>query len=412
MKNNILLHSCLILCLMVLGCSPKSASIRSEKPLVNELVTVPPYKETPPQTVQWITEDGGQSQLDFNPQVDILFIIDNSDSMVSAQENIAKNIDRFTAGITKNKMMDYHVGVISVWDSTKADFPNKKDNYGIGELRRIKSENGNVIERRFVTKDDKKMMGSTLKIGVTPLSEGGPENEELFSPLAAALEKTGRGATNEDFFRENAQLVVILVTDADDGSKSITPEMMAQKLVDFKGKRQNKVSVYGVITRAENPDSSKDWDLRIHPKYHKECFTLTAKNTYVNNGTCKGFGPVKLEQFILTVNSYDGTPEEIKKNHIMNIISPNFGADLGRIGEDITVKTLAKQIFLSQRPRLDDNGNLMIRVRYGKQIIPQKAKGGWLYNPENNSIYLSGDIDYHYEEGARFFVDLVPVTLD
>ena len=90
------------------------------------------------------------------------------------------------------------------------------------------------------------------------------------------------------------------------------------------------------------------------------------------------------------------------------------------MGNDITVKTLAKEIFLSQRPRVNDQGQLMVRVRYGTekdlasgkaQVIPQKAIGGWLYDPENNSVHLSGDIKYNYQDGARFAVDLIPLTL-
>lgn len=421
MKNiNLLNHSfvCILFSLLISACSPESASLRAERPLQNIPVTVPQYEHTPPQTLQWITEDGGQSQLDFNPQVDILFVTDNSDSMKSAQENLVRNIDRFTSGIVKNKMIDYHIGVISVWDSSDRYLKTKKDSYQIGDLRYIKDSKGQQYKRRFVTKTEKNILASTLNIGVTPYNQGGPEFEEVFSPLSAALEKTGRGAANEDFFRPEAQLIVILLTDAEDSSKSINPEEMAQKLIDFKGGRAEKVSAYGVLVRPKDPDDSKDWDLRIHPKYHPECFTESQKTVqkklqtvYTNNGKCSGFGPSKLEQFIVQANQPVGTPDQIRKKHIMSIVSPKFGEDLGKIGADITVKTLAKEIFLSQRPRKDQNGDLMVRVRYGTQVIPLNSKTGWLYDPENNSIHLSGEINYQYKEGARFSVDLVPVEL-
>lgn len=416
--SNLLIPMFLVFSLLISACSPESASLSAEKPLEETHVQVPPREQFPVQGIQWITEDGGQSQLDFNPQVDILFVTDNSDSMKSAQENLVRNIDRFTAGIVKNKMIDYHIGVISVWDSSDRYLQNKKDPYQIGDLRHIKSSKVQNVNRRFVTKNDKGFLASTLNIGVTPYSEGGPEFEEVFSPLAAALEKTGRGAANEDFFRPAAQLVIVLLTDADDSSKSVNPEEMAQKLIDFKGGHAEKVAVYGVLVRPDDPDDSKDWNLRIHPKYHPECFTESQKTVqkkvekvFTNNGTCSGFGPEKLEQFIIHANQPTGTPDQIRAKHIMSIVSPKFGDDLTKIGADITVKTLAKEIFLSQRPRVDKNGQLMIRVRYGKQSIQQKAKGGWLYDPENNSIHLSGEIEYQYVEGARFSVDLVPVTI-
>lgn len=399
--------------MLVSACSPESATLKVEKPLVQPEVQIPQYENIPAQTFQWITEDGGQSQLDFNPQVDILFVTDNSDSMKSAQENLLRNLDKFTAGILKNKMIDYNIGVISVWDSSDRYLQAKKDQYQIGDLRFIKNSQGqSALNRRFVAKSDNnpKLIASTLNIGVTPYAQGGPEFEEMFSPLAAAIEKTGRGASNEGFFRKDAQLVVVLLTDADDSSKSINPEEMAQKLIDFKGGRSEKVAVYGVLVRPQDSDDYKDWDLKVHPKYHPECFNMSQK-TPKNNGKCTGFGPERLEKFIVAANQNEGTPDQIRAKHIMSIVSPKFGDDLAKIGSDITVKTLAKEIFLSQRPRMDKNGQLMVRVRYGKQVIPQKAKGGWLYNPEDNSILLSGDIDYQYVEGARFSVDLVPLTL-
>lgn len=412
MRNLIIIAIYFSAFMLVSACSPESVSLRAEKPLVDHRVAVPESAPPEIQKFEWITEDGGQSQLDFNPQVDILFVTDNSDSMKSAQENLIRNIDRFTAGILKNKMIDYHIGVISVWDSSERYLKTKKDGYEIGDLRFIRNSQGQTAKnRRFVAKSDNnsKLIAATLNIGVTPYEQGGPEFEEMFSPLAAALEKTGRGASNEGFFRENAQLVVVLLTDADDSSKNITPDEMAQKLIDFKGGRTEKVSVYGVLVRPQDPDTYKDWDLRIHPKYHPECFDMSQK-TPKNNGKCTGFGPERLEKFIVEGNQNQGTPEQIRAKHIMSIVSPRFGDDLAKIGSDITVKTLAKEIFLSQRPRVD-NGKLMVRVRYGNQVIPQRAQGGWLYNPENNSILLSGDIDYVYKEGARFSVDLIPLTL-
>ncbi|XGC82200.1 hypothetical protein ACES2L_06845 [Bdellovibrio bacteriovorus] len=396
--------------LLVSACSPESVSLRAEKPLHDELVVVPQMEHVPEQTFEWITEDGGQSQLEFNPRVDILFVVDNSDSMKSAQENLVKNIDGFTARITKNKMIDYHIGVMSVWDSSERYAKANANSYQIGELRLVKG--GRNQNYRFVTKaDGKGVLASTLNIGVAPFEKGGPEVEEMFSPLAAAIEKTGRGATNEDFFREDAQLVVVLVSDADDGTKDLDPEQLAQKLVEFKGGNANKVSAYGVLVRPEDGDQHKDWALRIHPKYHPECF-VTVKQTQRNNGTCTGFGPERLEKFIVKANEGQGlTPTQIRKNRIMSIVSPTFGSDLAKIGSDITVKTLEKKIFLSQRPRAEKNGKLQVRVRYGNQLIPQSANGGWLYNPEDNSIHLSGDIDYQYVEGARFSVDLIPLNL-
>ncbi len=60
----------------------------------------------------------------FNPQVDILFVIDDSFSMDVHQANLVKNLDFFIDGFGKNKILDWHVGVV---DSTVTR--------GAGELR-------------------------------------------------------------------------------------------------------------------------------------------------------------------------------------------------------------------------------------------------------------------------------------
>jgi hypothetical protein len=418
MKYSTLLMTALSLSFLA-ACSPESGSLVASKPYAQP--TPPTYAPVPEQKSGWITEDGGQSQLDFNPQVDILFVSDNSDSMKSAQANLVRNIDKFADGIIKNKMVDYHIGVVSSWDSSERFLTTKKDQYGLGELHFVKDSKNQTINKRFVSRTEKDLMASTLDIGVASYADGGPENEEFFSPLVAAMEKSGNGGVNDGFFRANAQLVVIFLTDADDSSTALTTDELDRKLLNFKGGKRDKLSVYGVLVNANDDDQYKDWGLRIHPKYHPECFNVTKKSPTRNDVCKKGFGPDRIEQLIVTANQGSGLPaKEIRKKYIMSIVSKNFGTDLATIGSDIKIRTMAKEIFLSQVPVVTENQQVQVRVRYGTpkelaagrgQLIPQSAKGGWLYNPESNSVRLSGDINYNYEDGARFAVDLMPVIL-
>lgn len=403
------------------ACSPETASMTTMQPLVQP--TPPSFETIAERKAGWVTEDGGQSQLDFNPQVDILFVTDNSDSMKTAQANLVRNIDKFTDGIVKNKMIDYHIGVISTWDSSERFVTTKKDQYGIGELRFIKDSKNQPFNKRFVTRTEKNLMASTLDIGVAAYAEGGPENEEFFSPLMAALDKSGNGQANDGFFRPEAQLVVIFMTDADDSNSSITTEEMDRKLLDFKGGRRDKLSVYGVLVKAGDDDQYKDWALRVHPKYHPECYDMTKKTPVRNNNSkCKaGFGPERIEQLIVTANQDSNlTAAQIKSKYIMSIISRNFGNDLATIGSDIKVRTMAKEIVLTKGVPVVENGVIQLRVRYGTpeelavgkgQVIPN-GKGGWFYDPANNSVRLSGDVNYQYKEGARFAVDLKAALLN
>jgi hypothetical protein len=414
-------YSLVLLSLLgIIGCSPKSKELSVQKLPPEEKVEIPQYDPITQQEFNWITIDGGQSSLDFNPRIDILFVIDNSESMESAQRNLKLNIDKFTSGIIRNKMIDFHIGIISTWDnSNRALNAKQESDPKIGEFRNVQDSKGKFYSQKYLSRNTQELITSSINIGIQPFSKGGPEIEEFFSPLMAAIEKTGHGAANENFFRDDAQLVVILMTDADDSSSRISPEQMAQSLLDFKKGDGSKLSVYGVLVRPQDEDRYKDWDLRIHPKYHPECFDFIDKRP-INNGRCSGFGPDRLEQFIISANTNSGTPEDIRNKYIMAITSPNFGTDLSRIGSDITIKTLEKNIYLPQRPRYEETSNqIMIRVRYGTpnqlslgkgQLIP-RGDSGWLYNPKDNSIHLSGHIKYNYTEGSRFAVDIVPLTL-
>jgi hypothetical protein len=401
------------------ACAQESGSLVAQdpQPYVKPVV-IPPDTRVPQQQFPWVTLDGGESDTEFNPRVDILFVTDNSDSMKTAQENLTTNIDRFTNEIFKNKQIDYHIGVISTWDDSAEFSKNKKDTYGIGELRFAKTKGGQQLTKRYVDRSDEpSTLSETLKIGVAPLAEGGPENEVFFSPLLAALEKTGRGAANEEFFRQDAQLVVIFMTDADEYEHSTaTAQQVVDAMVASKGGNAAKVSAYGVLVKANAPETSKDWMLRIHPKYHPECFDFDAKGKAKNNGKCSPFAPEKLKNFIFAVNEKVGaTNEVLSKQFLMSILSPKFGDDLATIGGDIKRKTLEKEIFLGAKVPRQKNGLYQIRVRYGNadqlakgkgRIIESDQKKGWSYNPNTNSVRLSGDISYEYVEGARFAIDL------
>lgn len=401
------------------ACAQESGSLVTQDPQPYvEPTYIPEDTKVERQQFPWVTLDGGESDTEFNPRLDILFVTDNSDSMKDAQANLAKNIDRFTNEIVKNKQIDYHIGVISTWDDSERFVKTKKDTYGIGELRFAKNAAGQQQQKRFIDrKDSSAALAATLKIGVAPYAEGGPENEVFFSPIMSALEKTGRGAANEEFFRADAQLVVIVMTDADEYDKSnVSAESVISALVASKGGNADKVSVYGVLVNKKTPETSKDWGLRIHPTYHAECFEFNAKGKAVrNNGTCSPFGPDKLEDFIFKANQkVASNTETLRKQFILDILSPKFGDDLATIGGDIKRKTSEKEIFLNKVPR-QVNGQYQIRVRYGNADQLAKGKGrvierdlvnGWSYNPTTNSIRLSGDIKYEYIEGARFAVDV------
>jgi hypothetical protein len=410
------------------GCTVESKTLGTQPTVVDQKVDVPHYDMPAPQKIEWITEDGGNSKLEFNPKIDILFVIDNSTSMKQTQENLRKNIDKFADGILKNKMIDYHIGVTSTWDRSEHSAQLKKDGYGVGDLRFTKDAKGRVQTARFLTRANSNVeaLASTIAIGILPFEQGGPENEEFFAPILSAIEKSGPGGVNEGFFRDDAQLVVIVVTDADESQNDVTFDQVARTLVGFKHDDLKKIAVYGVLVAASDPDSVKDPVLKIQPKENPQCFDMTVKPPKKNHECDGGLSPKKLINFIKLANDVASKPDDVSSKFFMRITSPHFGSDLARIGSDITAKLLEKTIYLSRIPRYDDDTHqIMIRVRYGTpselkagrgQIIPpyieKTTPVGWTYDSQDNSIHLPSNIKYQYAEGSQFAVDLVPVPIE
>lgn len=80
--------------------------------------------------------------LNVTPKVDIMMVIDNSDSMLDEQNDLSRNIDRFTTGLASNSGIDFHIATVSVWDTVT--FKEMQKDHGPGELRRLKRPDGKI----------------------------------------------------------------------------------------------------------------------------------------------------------------------------------------------------------------------------------------------------------------------------
>lgn len=239
--------------------------------------------------------------LNISPKVDVLMVIDNSASMVDEQETLSKNIDRFANSIAKNGNIDFHIGVVSVWDT--AMFKDMQKDYGKGELRHLKTPDGkeklpDTFSRYVDSKanydeflaskgiDTKSTPGwlqvlrSSMKIGVEGYNPkhaeehtGGPENEEVFSPVQAALDSSSpAAAANKGFRRKDAHLVIVFITDTDGGLRNPDGSMYdlsPGELEDFLQSNgqagdnyRDDVSVIGVLAKASDPIKELDPALR------------------------------------------------------------------------------------------------------------------------------------------------------
>lgn len=290
---------------------------------------------------------GGQMNFELNPKVDILFVIDNSESMLSAQEKLQKASDLFVDGFGENSLIDYRVGVITVYDSRRCGNEDKNGKiiecYPEGRLRTP------FITRGNGAKDN---IRAAINVGVLPLSQGGPRFEELFSPILTAFTPELNHA-NDNFIRSDSKVVVIMVTDEDDSSSSISVDNFLFQLRESLGAR---INLYGVVATPECP-----------------------RKSYADK-------PDRISSAVAQMNG-----------RTYPICDASFGKHLAGIGSDIREKLMKQEIVLQAIPQ---SGTL--QLFYGDKLVPPGR--GWYYHPRTQTIYLNSNLNVAFKPNTHFSV--------
>lgn len=148
-------------------------------------------------------------------KIDFLFAIDNSGSMLDNQENLTRNFGPFIDTIVSNvDAQDYQIMVVdSDSCSTEGCTPSSCEDFlGAGQVRGCPVPGG----RRYLTSDlDRATLESTFAC-VASVGDQGSSRELPFSAMAEAVTtQAGPGACNEGFVRDDAVLVVTIITDDD-----------------------------------------------------------------------------------------------------------------------------------------------------------------------------------------------------
>lgn len=204
---------------------------------------------------------------------DILFVVDNSGSMADEQENLARNFNAFIEQIAGGSG-DYQIGVVTT-DTTLgmndageqaglliSTFSGNPPNYLIS-LDNQSCTNAGIPHGCFRGPDAAKRIISSTRIPnaadqVTAFQNNvrvgscGSGEEQGLRAIQLALEKTAPGQCNEGFLRDNANLVIVIVTDEPDNDN--TP--IDQYIVDVgRYKSFDKVRV-AMVVGAVNGDAA------------------------------------------------------------------------------------------------------------------------------------------------------------
>ena len=280
-----------------------------------------------------------------NPKVDILFVVDNSGSMYAKQQNLAANINLFTASL-KRMALDYHIGVLT---STIDEFSSEGGGRLVGSPNFVDTSTPNgdwVLSNRLIV--------GTSGSGV----------ERFFDPVYLALTPPLIGGLNAGFYRQVAHLAVIFITDAEEQSNMSGPDFY-NFLVGLKHNK-DKVLAYAAIIpsgAAVGPSCDRDDPYQL---------------------------PVKMENFLQMMRS---TP--------LNLCDGDFGLKFADLGANLA-RRVGRTLYLDRPPVLDS-----IKVTYDGVEVPNDINRGWVYNSELNALELTAVVNFSANPTGKFTVDYV-----
>jgi hypothetical protein len=343
--------------------------------------------------------------LKYDPRVDILFVIDNSDSMSVHQANLQRNINKFVNALGQTKAIDFQIGVTATYDSIRYGSIVQKTCDGKvnylenGELSPLKGVADSPVER-FVTRRDGylKVLEQTLNIGIAPfVSESapgcktGPENEEIFSPIIQSFSDLNQSGPNIGFWREGSLKVVMLVTDAYDSSPELTPSLVYDQLYRLSGSTPDdqKFRIYAVTAipgQSVNPSTGMIGESR----------------------TCRLDFGFKQGSFPSEVPNHN-VAQLVKRagGRLLSICNSDYGSELARVGEEIRVATLKDIVYnLPHLPDRTPGRDLQVRFIRGDGVTEVLTEGNhWVYDSQKNRVVVKG-INLDWDKYPDAYIDV------
>lgn len=337
-----------------------------------------PLRQDKAETFSAVTVEGDQTKALPDPQINILFVVDNSGSMKPHQDKMAANIELFANEFFDNARLDYRIGVVPVYDQR---YLNDKKEYrsgyrkmnSLGELVPLKGS-PDVGQQLYITRDTpnpKEVLKSTVLIGV----QCGPEAEESFSPVLAVTDPANN-RKNQDFYIADAHLAVIFLTDADDATLTFSGAELYKRLVNLKKGDQSKVLIAAALPNLRNKS---------------------------DNCTKDGSGPIQAFSDLLSASG----------GILADLCSDNFGEELASFGKLIKNRVTTQKIALGSTPDINS-----LVVSYGSKDQPEserqvlsREKVEYYFLPETNEVMLNPNAKLQRVPNAKIWVTFKPASL-
>lgn len=235
--------------------------------------------------------DDGIPMSDECAKVDVLYIIDNSPSMYEEQQTLIANFGNFVADMqtSLDGVDSYLIGVITTDDYQDGGWIDDGANTVNAQAPECQHLGGLVVQAQsgmckpfadgnnFITENDDL---ATKFECIANVGEDGDSDEyvgdALITLLAEGQQNTG---CNANFIRNDAMLIIVILTDENDSSNS-NENQWFQAVVDAKGSEEN-VVVLSLIWDAGNNNCTNAFSET--DGYQIEAFTEMFTNHAVGN---------------------------------------------------------------------------------------------------------------------------------
>ena len=319
----------------------------------------------------------------YNAAVDILFIIDDSGSMLTFLDLLAENSELFIENFFEVDFIDYHIGVTtSTFGSIGHGSYYGKPNLFLNPVSFSFGNSGKIY--LYVDRDTPnggEQLAGMMKVG----ANGNGVETFLDIPqnvLSEDIKNRSQTTDREVFYRDDAHLAIIVITDEDDQS-SMSPAIAYRYLLDIKG-----------------GDATKIHYMLAAVLYPKSC-----KNASVYSGA---EAPKKLMEMmnLFGDNGYQ-----------LDLCKSDYGKDLAHLSTHLVESVLT--VPLNDLPDVTSievcysNKDSRKRARSfcdGGQVIPN-GSNGWTYDVEKNAIHFSQDIQLDNANG-QFDIQYTPFYID
>ncbi|OFZ18142.1 MAG: hypothetical protein A2Z20_06095 [Bdellovibrionales bacterium RBG_16_40_8] len=336
-----------------------------------------------------------QTKNNVNAKVDILWVIDNSGSMESSQQNVIDNLNAFIQDFSA-KNLDFKMAVTTT-DAYRVEFTG---NHNCSKFRdgllnsNCTTVSGHSYSGIRVIDNNTANLSSVFLTNalLTDTAESiyGSADERAFMSLTSALNEP----LNSGFLRSDSFLSVIILSDEDDFShtkSSLNESYTNSNLYSI----QHFVDYLDSLTLSTG--ANRRYNVNAMAIFDESC-----RSTLSASGFQRKIG-VRYEQFVDEVNA---DFETAATKGLKTSLCGDFAIDLKNIASNIL--TLANRFTLNRIPKPET-----IVVAVNGATIPQKdtnplGSGGWVFEQSTNSILFIGN-NYIPAAGASIYVGFDPV---